>query len=308
MSDSNITTAVIANLALIALGYLVKKVGLFTREDGRLVNRLVLYLTLPAVTVLALNRAPLSWHLALPPAALLIATLLVCLGGIPVTRYMALDRADRGTFLVSLCGLMLAMAYPFFEIGYGEEGVRAVAVCDIGNAVVVFAFAYALSFHYARSGRPNLKQIIVKIASFPPLYATLVGLALNLGRVKIGGLAEGLLALVARANSPLMLIGLGLYLELDISLREARVLVAYALYKYWAGLVVGGMLMWLLPVQGALAAAVFLTPLMPSAMSTLLYAAEQELNPRLAAMLVSSSMLISLGIVTVGMIWLRPIF
>ncbi len=308
MPDSTVTISVAANLLLIALGYLVKRVGLLSRDDGRTVNRLVLYLTLPAVNVLALARAHLSWHLLLPPVTLLLAALLICFGGGWVARRLALARQDRGTFLVSLCGLMLSMAYPFFEAGYGEEGVRAVAVCDLGNAVVVFAFAYALSFHYARMGQLNLKQIIVKIATFPPIYAMLVGLVLNVARIEIGGLPAALLGMLARANSPLMLLSLGLYLDLNISLREARVLIVHALYKYGVGVVLAALLTWLLPVHGALAAAVFLTPLMPSTMSTLLYAAEQGLNPRLAAMLVSSSMVISLGIITVAMLWLRSLF
>lgn len=308
MPDSTVTIQVVANLVLVATGYLVKKLGLLKRDDGRIVNRLVLYLTLPAVSLWALSTTTLTWDLLLPPLALFIAALAMCGGGIWLARRLSLGRAQQGTFVVSLCGFMLSLAYPFFEAGYGAEGIRAVAVCDIGNAVVVFAVAYSLSFRYAEGGRVTWRRVAAKMAAFPPLYALALGLLLNLVRIRLNGLPARVISTLGQANSPLMLLGLGLYLDLDISLCEARVLLIHTLYKSGVGLALAAALLLVLPLKGSLAAVTFVTPLMPTAMSTLLYAAEQGLDSRLAAMLVSFSMLISLIIVTVTMIWFRTAF
>ncbi|MBN1581326.1 MAG: hypothetical protein JXA89_11550 [Anaerolineae bacterium] len=123
-----------------------------------------------------------------------------------------------------------------------------------------------------------------------------------------GGLVGQTLDLLARSNSPLMLISLGLYLELDISWHEARLVLTHALFKYGAGLAMAVLVTRLLPIRGAIGAAAFLTPLMPTSLSTLLYSVEQGLNPRLAAMLISTSMLISMAIIAVTMIWFQGLF
>lgn len=308
MPDSTVTIQVVANLVLVATGYLVKKLGLLKRDDGQIVNRLVLYLTLPAVSLWALSTATLTWELLLPPLALFAVALAMCGGGAWIAGRLNLNRAQQGTFVISLCGFMLSLAYPFFQAGYGDEGVRAVAVCDIGNAVAVFAVAYSLSFHYAEGGQITWRRVAAKMAAFPPLYALALGLLLNLARIRLDGLPAQVISTLGQANSPLMLLGLGLYLDLDISLREARVLLIHTLFKYGAGLALAAGLLIVLPLTGSLAAVTFMTPLMPAAMSTLLYAAEQGLDSRLAAMLVSLSMLISLAIVTVTMIWFRTAF
>ncbi len=59
------------------------------------------------------------------------------------------------------------------------------------------------------------------------------------------------------------------------------------------------------PLSGSVRAMAFLLPLMPTSLSTLLYSAEQNLNPRLAAMLVSLTMVVSLVITTVTVLGFR---
>jgi predicted permease len=51
MPDPTITNRVLVNLLLIAVGYLIKKFGVVSRDDGRILNRLVLYLTLPMMNL-----------------------------------------------------------------------------------------------------------------------------------------------------------------------------------------------------------------------------------------------------------------
>ena len=115
ISNSTVTLRLIANLLVIAIGYVVKKLGLVSREEGRVLNRLVLYVTLPAASLLALSEATLSWTLLLLPLLLFAVAIAICSGGVLVARSLKLARADKGTFVVSLCGFMLSMAYPFFE-------------------------------------------------------------------------------------------------------------------------------------------------------------------------------------------------
>jgi predicted permease len=66
--------------------------------------------------------------------------------------------------------------------------------------------------------------------------------------------------------------------------------------------------LWLLPYRGPLRAVMFLFPLMPTSLSSLLYSVEQGLNPRLAAMLISSSMVISLIVLTVALLGFGAMF
>ncbi|MBN1249154.1 MAG: AEC family transporter [Anaerolineae bacterium] len=308
MSDAEVTNRVVVNLLLIGLGYLIKRVGLVSRDEGKVLNRIVLYITLPAMNLRAISETELSWGLFALPVVMLLAGLLMSRVGRWRGLAAGLSRRDLGTFVVSFCGVMASLAYPFAEAGFGTEGVSTVAISDLGNAIVIFALAYSLSFQYSENNDFSRWQILRKVATFFPLHAFVVAVVLNLACVGLCGLPGGLVDALASMNSPLMLLGLGIYLEFDVSRSERKVLLTQLFWKYGVGAAVAVFMLLALPLSGPTRAVAFLLPLMPTSLSTLLYSVEQELNPRLAAMLISLTMVVSLVITTVVTLGFREAF
>lgn len=308
IDSAAVTNSVVINLLLIALGYLIKKVGLLEREHGQVLNRLVLYVTLPALNLQVISRAPLSWRLMILPVLSLASGVLMSQVGRGVARALKLSRQDTGTFVVSLCGVMGALAYPFVEAAYGETGVRAAAISDLGNAIAIFAVAYYFSYQYADDGSFEPRAILKKVALFFPLHAFIAALVFNLVCVDICGLPGGLIDTLAGMNSPLMLLSLGVYLELNVSREERQLLLNQLGVKYGVGLAIAILYILVLPFRGETRGTLFLLPLMPTSLSTLLYSVEQDLNPRLAAMLISLTMVISVIITTVTILGFRQFF
>lgn len=185
------------------------------------------------------------------------------------------------------------------EAVYGDAGVQATAVCDLGNAITIFVVGYYVSFRYATNGHFDARTAIKKVLLFFPIQAFVWGFVLNLVGVQLSGLPKDLVTAIASVNSPLMLLGLGIYLELNVSREESRTVAVNLTYRYLSGALIAGLVLLALPFRGTLRAAMFFMPLMPTSLSTLLYSVEQGLNPRLAAMLISTSMLISLAILAV---------
>lgn len=302
MPDPTITNKVLVNLLLIAVGYLIKKLGVVSRDDGRILNRLVLYLTLPMMNLRAVMNTKLSWDLLLLPLILLFVGVAMCLLSHYPARWLHLSPRDKGTFMVALCGFMGSLLYPFVEAVYGDRGIQATAICDLGNAIAIFAVAYYISFRYSPHGHFRPIDAVKKVLLFFPMHAFALGFLLNISGVALRGLPADLVNALAVVNSPLMLLGLGIYLELDVSRQEREVVAVNMAYKYVLGALLAGLVLWLLPYRGPLRAVMFLFPLMPTSLSSLLYSVEQGLNPRLAAMLISSSMVISLIVLTVALL------
>jgi malate permease and related proteins len=308
VESAAVTQRVVINLLLIAIGYLIKRVGLLEREHGQVLNRLVLYVTMPALNLQVISQAPLSWQLMILPVLSLTSGVLMSQVGRWVARGLRLSRRDTGTFVVSLCGVMGALAYPFVEAAYGDTGIRTAAISDLGNAVAIFAFAYYFSYQYADDGSFEPRAILKKVALFFPLHAFVAALIFNLVCVDICGLPGGLIDALASMNSPLMLLSLGVYLELNVSHEERKLLLNQLWVKYAVGFAVAILYVLLLPFRGETRGTLFLLPLMPTSLSTLLYSVEQGLNPRLAAMLISLTMVISVIITTVTILGFRQFF
>jgi hypothetical protein len=308
LSDTVVTQRIVVNLLLIALGYGIKRVGLVSRDEGRVISRIVLYVTLPAMNLKAISQTALSWDVLILPALFLAMGILASLVGRWQGQRLDLSRQDMGTFVVSFCGVMGSLAYPFAEAAFGIEGIRTVAISDLGNAIAIFAFAYYLSFHYGGAQGFSYRQVLTKVATFFPLHAFLLAVAMNLGGILLGGVPGSLVDALATLNSPLMLLGLGIYLDLDVSRDEGRVLVRQLVSKYAVGGLVAAFALFVLPFDGSTRAMAFLLPLMPTSLSTLLYSVEQNLNPRMAAMLVSLTMIVSLAITMVTVLGFRHAF
>jgi hypothetical protein len=308
MTQPTVTDRVIINLLIIAIGYLLKRASIISREDGRVLSRVVLYVTLPATSLRVIANTAISWDLLLLPIIVFVVAVVTCLIGFIPARALKLSGADLGTFAVSLCGFMASLAYPFLEAAYGDAGVRALALCDLGNALAIFGVAYYLSFRYATNGHFSMAEVLQKIGTFPPLYAFVGGLVLSVLGIVPQGIPGELLKTLAAANSPMILLALGVYLEIAISREEGKIIAVNMVYKYGLGVIVALFFLLVLPYRGPIRAALFLLPLMPTSFSTMAYAAEQGLNARLAAILVSLSMGISLTIITIAMVGFRGAF
>ena len=113
--------------------------------------------------------------------------------------------------------------------------MQATAVCDLGNAIVIFVVGYYVSFRYATNGHFDARTAIKKVLLFFPIQAFVLGFVLNLVGVTLSGLPKDLVSTIASVNSPLMLLGLGIYLELDVSRKERRTVAVNLTYRYIAG-------------------------------------------------------------------------
>ncbi len=74
-ADTAVTHRIVVNLLLVALGYGIKRLGLVSRDEGRVLNRIVLYVTLPAMNLKAISQTELSWNVLVAAFTLFVLPL-----------------------------------------------------------------------------------------------------------------------------------------------------------------------------------------------------------------------------------------
>ena len=149
MVDATITAAVFTRGLLTAsytvLGYLLQRFGVISRDDGKVMLRFVVNVTLPALLLHTLTHSgpllgpgtPLVWLVSI------FATAFVASLGFLV--YRRRPSYERGLLVGSLCGVNLGtFAYPFVEAVWGADGLRLAALYDIPNALIVFGVSAAV--------------------------------------------------------------------------------------------------------------------------------------------------------------------
>jgi malate permease and related proteins len=290
-------------LLLFAAGFGARRAGWLAPPHAAAMLRLVLNVGLPALFISGISRIPLRREFfALPVSAILVmaVTLAVTL---VVARRMNLTRIDQGVLALSTISINNSLLFPFALAGWGQEGFAQLALFDFGHALMQGSLVYALAATYGGHGT-GAWAILRRVASFPPLWALLVALAINLSGLALPTALTSVLGTVGRLILLLVVVALGILFDARM-LRSTTVQVALLL-RIGLGLLVGFACVWLFGLTGLTRSVVLLGSAAPIGFSAVVLASRENLNRDLAASAASVSVLLGLFYVPLALWLLRP--
>lgn len=263
--------------------------GLAADEVRRVLTGLVFYLLLPALVLSVLWVAPLgleSLRISAYGAALVFAgAAMAWLSG----RVFPVAPRRLGAIILAVAFANVTyLGLPVLEHTFGPWA-RAIAIqIDLfASLPLVLSFGILIARHYG-STPPGEKSLAQLFLVNPPLWAGLVGTGLNLGGVPRPAVAELLLAPLAGAVVPLMLIALGLGLDFRdwrwrnlplASLVLALKLGVVPAFGLWLGIRLG--------FRGDTLGALVLEAAMPSMVLGIVYCDRYRLDSEFYAMVVT---------------------
>lgn len=139
-------------MAVIILGYVLKKVGFFKEEDFYVMSKIMVKITLPASIIVNFSQTKME------PSMFLLC-LLGFGGGI---LYMALgwimggkDPDEKGFQILNLSGYSIgSFTMPFTSSFFGPAGVVVTSLFDTGNAVIALGGSYSIA-PWLKTGKRN---------------------------------------------------------------------------------------------------------------------------------------------------------
>jgi predicted permease len=281
-------------LAMLGLGMAMGRTSLLPANASETLNLVVLYVCLPAAVLLYVPHLQMQWSLlgvALTPWILMGATWVL------VTLAARLWRFGRDEYAVLLLCVGLCnssfIGYPMVRALLGEHAVQYAVVYDqFGTFILLSTVGLYIVARYSGDSTPGAREILLRIARFPPAWALLFGLTLMPGQPP-EWIASGLRRL-SEAMLPLVMLAVGLSIRLRLPRDEVRPLATGLALKL---LVMPALA---LPVSLALAMpdsmlrANVLVSAMPTMISAAALAMAHGLAPRLAAALVGYGIVLSL--------------
>lgn len=212
------TETALGALLIILTGAVARHFGVIRREDGPLLVRVVINLTLPPLIFLILVRADLSGALLLVPVAgLAIHAILVALVSLSV-RVWGMERPTAGALIVvgavgntGFFGLPLIAAS-----GSGFSLPAAVMYDSLATGVITWTSTVAIAGAYGRADavpRASMGEVGRSLL-LPPTWALGAGLAVNLlGAGDLPAIIERPFDLLGAATLPLTMLYAGLMIE-----------------------------------------------------------------------------------------------
>lgn len=273
---------------LFAVGLFFGKIKVFKPEDGDLLLKVVFNIALPALLLLSVARARLTWDVAFLPLISAGIILLTYLFMLAASKRMQVERKTRGVMLVGAMILNVGFIIPFVMAAYGEEGLARLMIFDLGNGIMVFTFVYYQACKYG-SSPADACLMRNKLLKSPPLWALLTGIILNLLDARIPRVAVQFLEIAGDLTVPLLMLVIGFFFHMKVTNLRALLLVIFI--RMGAGLAAGLAVSSLLGLEGIARDIVVLGCATPVGYNTLTFTSLENLDREFAAGLVSISVL-----------------
>lgn len=235
-------------LFMIALGFTLKRAGLFSLKDSELLSKLVLKVTLPMAIVsnfraLELNGSFLvAIGLGFAVNFAVIALVLLVTKGKPP--------AQRAFFIINSAGYNIGLCtLPYMSGFFAADAVALVCMFDVGNAIMCFGITFTIAMLVARgSAGVDRREIVRTLFSSMPFVTYLVMIALCVVRLHLPDAVYSVAGMIGQANAFLAMLLIGILFEPKIDRSELRDMAGVFGLRMATGIVFSLLIYHFLPV------------------------------------------------------------
>lgn len=280
-------------VAMILLGYFLRRIGFFGPEAFGVLSKIVVKITLPAAIVSGFAGKEIDPALLSPGLIALGAGLVYMALGYLISRKESPGR--RAFSLLNLAGYNIGnFTLPFVQSFLGPMGIVTASLFDTGNACICLGTAYSVAtlvkegrgFSLTRVGKALLRSV--------PFLCYVIVVTMNLLGIPIPGPVVECAGIIGNANAflAMLMIGVGFRLEADRAQlgRVAKMLLA----RYGVALLLALGCWWLLPFGPDIRKALVILVFSPISSATPAFTGELGEDVGLSSALNSLSIVISI--------------
>lgn len=280
-------------VAIIVMGYLLRRFGFFGPEAFGVLAKIVLKVTLPAAIIST------SAGKVLDPSLLSIALLNIAAAGVYVLVAWMLNRkktqAQKAFAILNLPGYNIGtFALPFTQSFLGSTGVIATNLFDVGNSFVCLGGAYAIASAVKEGKGVSFKRILKAAASSVALITHLVMVMLNLCKLQLPSPVISLAQTIGGANAFLAMLMLGVGFRISWNREQLGFIARHLAVRYGLAVVFAALFYYVLPFGIEVRRALAILAFSPFASAIPVFTEELKEDAGLSAAINSISIVISI--------------
>lgn len=205
MDIGNLFLQVLTLFIIMGIGVIGKLTGIITREAGKKMSELLVYITAPALIVVSMNFTFSPVMLANAGYVLIIS---FCIHGFAILAGLLLFRRfESYTKKIAIFAVVFSncqfLGFPVVKSLFGDIGLFYASIYSIAFTLLIWTFGVALL-----KGSGDRKSIL-KALTNPGLIAVFVGMILFLFSLKIPGFLYDSLKIVGDMTIPLAMLFIG---------------------------------------------------------------------------------------------------
>lgn len=285
-------------IAIIILGYVLRRRGFFKEEDFYVLSRIVLKITLPAAIVT--NFAGIDMK-----PSMLLMSLLGLGGGIILTGMAFLISAgkngeEKAFNIINLTGYNIGnFTMPFAQSFLGPLGVVATSLFDSGNALVCLGGTYSVAvMAKGEKGKFSIMPIIKTLLSSVPFDAYLLMTVLSLLHLSLPAPMVSFTGIIANGNAFMAMLMLGVGFKMTLDKSRMGKIIQILFIRYSVSIALAAAFYFLLPFELEYRQALAILALSPIASAAPAFTGDLDGDIGLASAVNSISIVISIVLIT----------
>ena len=285
-------------LAVILVTYVLKQAGLFHKEDGHMMSRLMMNVTMPCALLSAGRNLRLSVPLVLTLVLAVCCNLVLVGGGIFSAKKFG--RKMQGVFAINSSGFNVgSFALPFIQFFFPASVLGYVCMFDMGNAIMNLGVNNTIGSIVASSDvRPTVRGVIKRLLATPPFSVYIIVVVLALFGLSIPDGVLTLVSIAGNANAFVAMAMIGMLLEVKLPKGDVRLLVRLLAGRYLLVLAMGLLIWFVLPFPTEAKKVLILCIAAPITSTAPVFTSEMVGESDIPAAANSIAILISLALMT----------
>ena len=234
-------------IAIIVLGYILKRIGVFREEDFGVLSKICIRITLPAAIITSFAGKEID------PSLLVLLFLGIGCGVVYILLGFVLNlrssREEKAFDILNLPGYNIGcFSMPFAQSFLGPMGVIATSLFDSGNAFICLGGAFGVASSVKDGRGFDFMRIFKALSRSVPFMTYLLMVVMNLLRLPVPGMVIECASIIGGANSFMAMFMIGVGFKLTLGDRgQTRRIAKILLTRYGVGAILAAVFYFVLP-------------------------------------------------------------
>lgn len=204
------------------IGYIINLKGIFPKDTPIILNQFILYISLPAMTLLYIPKLSISFEVLIP---IIIAWVVMTLSALVIfylSKLFEFSREVTGSLmLVGVLSNTSFVGIPLMQAYFGDSSLPYVLVYDqLGSFLMLSTYGTFVAVYYSNESNVDIKAIAIKVLTFPAFLSLLVSLFF-IGQT-FHPIVISVLSTLANTIVPLALVSVGLQLRFKLPKEDIK--------------------------------------------------------------------------------------
>ena len=233
-------------VAIIILGFVLRRIGFFKASDFALLSKITLRITLPAATIVSFSQ--MSIDLSMLSITMLAFGCGVLYMGIALLVNLCSSNEQRAFDVLNLSSYNIGLfTMPFAASFLGPVGVVTTALFDVGNAVICLGGAYGVASTIKDGNGFSVKRVLKALFTSVPFVCYLIMVILNLAKIQVPAVIVSWADVIKGANAFLAMLMVGVGFQVRASGDQIKYILKALLVRYGVSAALALICYYLLP-------------------------------------------------------------